>query len=165
MKLSAITVEDWDQFGREHGVLFHCPCVAKGFANNPCDECGETRVVTPINPTAYDTGYMVAGPVNPLPYAGVVAFAHQGHVWFGTRLREGAVAAPFLAMAWLRMFPKSQWLPEQFGDVNSVPDFYSCLPRADADAVVERLRESLSLNLEKSQADLDRLNQMEIPPS
>lgn len=128
-------------------------------------ECGDTKVVFPVNSTAYDTGYEVAGPINRMPYGGVVAFAYRGHVWLATRLCEGVPAAPFLAAAWLRMFPKTQWLPEQFGDVNSVPEFYANLPKDDADAVVAKLRESLSLNLEKSQADLEKLNQMDIPPS
>ena len=150
MKLSTITVSDWEQFGITKNVFFHCPC----------DKCRDDGVVFPTSSTAYDTGYEVAGPVEQSPYPGVIGFHHHGHVWLGTRLNDGVDAAPYLAAAWLRMFPNSQWLPEQFGDVNSVPEFHAELPREDADAVVAKLRESLSMSLEKSKDDLKKLNQM-----
>lgn len=160
MKLSTITVENWYEFSWKYGIKFHCACLQTGQGNMNCLECFDARVVFPSNPTAYDTGYEVAGQTERLPYVGVVAFEHQGRVWLGTRLRDEVDPAPFLASAWLRMFPKSQWLPEQFVDVNSVPDYYKSLPKHDADAIVAKLKESLELTAEKSRGDLERLAEL-----
>lgn len=160
MKLSTIAVENWNDFSWKNGIKFHCACVQTGHGNMNCLECFDNRIVYPTQATAYDTGYEVAGLTARLPYVGVVAFDYQGHVWLGTRLREEVDPAPFLASAWLRLFPKSQWLPEQFVDVNSVPDYYKSLPKHDADAIVAKLKESLERTAEKSKSDLERLEEL-----
>jgi hypothetical protein len=160
MKLVTTAVYNWPEFQWTQGVRFDCPCVGERASHLGCLECNGAGMVFPVNPTAYDTGYKVSGPLNRLPYNCVVAFEYNGTIWLGTRLREEVDPAPFLAAAWLNLFPKCQWLPEQFGDVNSIPDYQKHLPADVAAAVIAKLRESIKLNLEKSQADLDRLKQM-----
>lgn len=160
MKLSTITVLNWPEFQWDNNVRFDCPCIGNRTSDVWCLECDCAGVVFPANPTAYDTGYKPTGSINRLPYDHVVAFEYNGNIWLGTRLREGVDPAPFLAAAWLNLFPKCQWLPEQCGDVNSVQDYNKYLPPDVAAAVIAKLRESLELNMEKSQADLERLNDL-----
>ena len=160
MKLSTIAADDWHEFSWKNVVKFHCACVLAGHGNSACLDCMGQRIVYPTQATAYDSGYEVTGTIDRIPYTGVVAFEYQGHVWMGTRLREGVDPAPFLASAWLKMFPKSKWLPEQFVDVNSVPDYYNSLPKIDADAIVAKRREALAMTAEKSRADLERLDRL-----
>ncbi len=157
MKLSAISVYNWREFQLTHNIKFNCFCAGK---TTQCLYCNNTNEILPVNPVAYDTGYEIAGIINQMPYVGVVAFVYQNRIWLATRLGENTYPAPYLAMAWIRLFPNSQWLPEQFGDVNSVVDFYNVLPKEDADTVISKLRKSLSLNIEKSQEDLNKLNEI-----
>lgn len=160
MKLSTISINNWHEFILDNKVDLSCQCDS----NVGCVECYWLRSIFPTSNIAYDTGYIAIRDMKRLPYTGVVAFEYRGHVWMTTRLQIDVNPLPYLAAAWIKMFPKCEWLPEQFGDVNNILDFYAVLPKEDADAVVVKIRDSLTMNIEKSQLYLNKINQMVNPP-
>jgi len=140
MKLSSLRIYDWPSFIYEYNI-----------------DIGD---IVPVGHVVYDTGYEIAGDFQRVPYKDTIAFAHARRIWLvynGTAEDE----TPFLAMAWLNLFPRCEWLPEQFGDAGSWPDYYHNLPPEDADRIVGKLKQSLQLDLKRSQAGLAQLEQYE----
>jgi len=151
MKLSSVRIQNWPDFVRRNGIDLSCDCAKQGCAN--CDNRG---IVWPTGDTAYDTGYEVAGAFPRTPYPGTVAFEHQRRIWLADAGNHEEVG-PFLGMAWVRLFPNCEWLPEQFGDADSVKDYLRLLPEQDAAYLVEKLRQSLQLILDRATEELRKL--------
>ena len=103
-------IEDWGDFIEKHDVNFTCrECEGEG-----CEECEEGSIF-PMWNTVWDTGFFVSDhhhlPCKPAP--NVVAFQHGDHVWLGLT-GCGMDCTPYLALAWLNLFPDCRWVPENF---------------------------------------------------
>ena len=103
-------VENWTEFIEENDIDFTCrDCKGEG-----CEECEEGSLI-PMWNTIWDTGFYVSDdhhlPCKPAP--NVVAFQHDKHVWLGLT-GCGMDCTPYLALAWLNLFPNCQWIPENY---------------------------------------------------
>lgn len=157
MKLASIKVDSWMEFAKWHGIDLSCECNdINGYHDHPIRDDNECLVI-PVGLTAYDSGYEVAGHFPRIPYPKTVAFAHEGRIGLAFNGEAGEEETPFLAMAWLNLFPNCEWLPEQFGDFNSIPDYYAHLPPEDAERLVQRIEQSVKLELERSSAALQKI--------
>jgi len=152
-QLSTMRVDDWSDFVKRHGIDLGCDC------QRGCSHCNNRRIVWPTAGVAFDTGYNVTGEFPRVPYRGTVAFEYERRIWLAACCGPEQDSGPFLAMAWLSLFPRCGWLPEQFGDVASIRDIYATLAAEDAEKVVEKLKESLELALERSKAGLTQLEE------
>jgi hypothetical protein len=109
--LKTFHVDDWADFIRANDIDLTCP-MCRGDKEN-CDDCSGVGYMTPMWNTIWNTGYQNGAQHVPAHLGDVFAFDWDGEIWFGL-LGCGMDLTPCLAWAWIEMFPKCQWLPEQF---------------------------------------------------
>jgi len=145
--LEARQIEDWGQFIEEHDIDLSCDeCngtgeveVEDGDEKEECQECSG-GYVEPLWNTVWDTGFHAAGrecPRQPAP--NTFAFEFDERIWLGLTCC-GMDCTPFLALAWINLFPDCRWLPFEFHVTGcNLRGGYlqSCLGEADAKRVLE----------------------------
>lgn len=110
-RLETYHVDDWAKFIEENDIDLSCP-VCRG-EKDECEECSGTGYLEIMWNTIWDTGFHAGSRSIPASIHGVAAFEHNGNVWFGLQ-GCGMDMTPYLAAAWVELFPDCQWLPEQF---------------------------------------------------
>ena len=79
-----------------------------------CEDCNGSGYIEPMWNTIWNTGFhAVAGRKVPRQLGTVFAFEWDNEIWFGLS-GCGMDCGPYLAAAWMEMFPDCEWLPEQF---------------------------------------------------
>lgn len=108
--LETYQVEDWGKFIEEHDIDLSCPA-CQGCED--CEDCGGRGYMEPLWDTIWNTGFHYVDQTLPCKFPNVFAFEYDDYVWFGLTCC-GQDNTPYLAAAWLEMFPDCNWLPEQF---------------------------------------------------
>ena len=109
--LETYHVDDWAEFIQAQEIDLTCP-TCRGEKEN-CDDCGGSGYMEPMWNTIWNTGYHNGEQSVPAHFENVFAFDWNGKIWFGLSCC-GMDCTPFLAQAWIEMFPDCQWLPDQF---------------------------------------------------
>ena len=135
-------IEDWGQFIEENDIDLSCDeCngtgeveVEDGDEKEECQECSG-GYVEPLWNTVWNTGFHASGrevPRQPAP--NTLAFEYDERIWLGLTCC-GMDCTPFLALAWINLFPDCRWIPIEFQvtGVNLRGGYLtSCLGEADA---------------------------------
>ena len=109
--LQTYHVDDWAEFIQAHDIDLTCP-TCRG-EKRDCNDCGGSGFVEVMWDTIWNTGYRNGAQCVPACLDNVFAFDWNGEIWFGL-LGCGMDCTPFLALAWIKMFPDCRWLPDQF---------------------------------------------------
>ena len=117
MYLETRHIEDWTEFIEENNIDLSCPvCKGEGTTENGeyCEDCSGTGYIEPMWNTIWNSGFH-AGDKYPATKedGNVFAFDYDDEVWLGLSCC-GMDCTPYLAKAWMIMFPDCMWIPEQF---------------------------------------------------
>ena len=130
--LQTYHVDDWAEFIQAHDIDLTCP-TCRG-ERERCNDCDGSGYIDPMWNTVWNTGFRNGAQSVPAYLGNVFAFDWDGEIWFGL-LGCGMDCTPFLALAWIEMFPGCQWLPDQFivGGCNLRGGYIeSCIGRKNA---------------------------------
>ncbi len=109
--LQTYHIDDWAEFITTHDIDLTYP-TCKG-EKERCEDCDGSGYIEPLWNTIWNTGFSSGALSVPAYLGNVFAFDWDGEIWFGLTCC-GMDCTPFLALAWIEMFPGCQWLPEQF---------------------------------------------------
>jgi hypothetical protein len=141
--LQTYNVDDWAEFIQAHDIDLTCP-TCRG-EREDCDDCDGSGYIDPMWNTIWNTGFRTGARRVPTSLGNVFAFDWDGEIWFGL-LGCGMDCTPFLALAWIEMFPGCQWLPDQFivGGCNLRGGYIeSCIGKSKARKVYALIRKTI----------------------
>jgi hypothetical protein len=130
MHLETKHIDDWHSFIESNGIEFI------GVDLNDIET---------MQKTIWNTGNSSSPIELPTERHGVVAFKHDGDIWFG-QMCCGMDYTPYLALAWMEFFPDCQSLPDQFivtGTNLRSGYIEACLSKKDARRVYAMIEQTI----------------------
>jgi len=108
MHLETKHIDDWQSFIEENDIDLIC----KKCNGDGCEEC-TAGSIEPMWNTVWNTGFHSTDVELPIHLPNVFAFEYDDYVWLGLTCC-GMDCTPYLALAWMALFPDCDWLPDQF---------------------------------------------------
>jgi hypothetical protein len=154
MRLAELAVADWDGFLARHRI--DLTCTGCGGGRPRCRMCHGTSP-RPAGPTAYDSGFKPFRRYPRVPVPGTVAFTLNDTIWLAPTGDGVAEAVPRLALAWVVLFPRCQWVPDQFVDTARLAAYHEVLGAAGG-KVLARMRAGFEAERTRATDDLKALD-------